>query len=519
MKFTTVFSALIALLLGFSCKSPSVITSAVSPPPTIEVKPDSVVLLPPDTIEISVSKLLDSVESVIRIGTFLGSEQRNYYGNLAPNSLQVLWKLNIGTGKTKVGSSIREWSGAGWTGQPLMVEENGNKYIIQGAYDYSVRKIEESTQNILWTYKFDDVVKGTGTLWYNKKERDEGKKIMLFQGSRKGFDKAFRDKIIPSYRALSYYSGAELWRLNSRLTQSYSRDVDASALLVQDTLYIGLENGLFTVLNPTDADTLDGILQPKILQEHWLYTKNDVKAHRYNVVTEASPSKIGNHIYLASGSGHVYGYNMDTDSIDWDFFIGSDIDGTAVVTADSCLIISVEKQYIEGKGGALKLDPSKSPDKSVVWYQPVEDREFAGWEGGIIGTVGTNEATKADDWPSFAAIAALDGFLYIVNSEEFQKNASGSFKLGPGFNGKTRYPLPKFVTKIKIGASISTPIFVKDKLIVAGYGGIYLFAYDKSGNFELLDKFNATFESTPIAIDGRIYIASRDGNLYCFGDE
>ena len=79
--------------------------------------------------------------------------------------------------------------------------------------------------------------------------------------------------------------------------------------------------------------------------------------------------------------------------------------------------------------------------------------------------------------------------------------------------------MPKLVKKIKLGASISTPIFVRNKLIAAGYGGIYLFSYDKDSNFKLLDKFESSFESTPIAIDGNIYIASRNGYLYCFGDE
>jgi outer membrane protein assembly factor BamB len=33
----------------------------------------------------------------------------------------------------------------------------------------------------------------------------------------------------------------------------------------------------------------------------------------------------------------------------------------------------------------------------------------------------------------------------------------------------------------------------------------------------LIDKREGTFESTPIVWNNKIYIASRDGYLYCFG--
>ena len=170
------------------------------------------------------------------------------------------------------------------------------------------------------------------------------------------------------------------------MTDSYSRDVDGSCLMVNDTLYIGLENGIFTVIDPkpSSARNKNGMLQPKILSEAILYEKEDINNHKKNLVTESSPSKIGNHLYIASGSGHIYGYNLDSDSIDWDFYIGSDIDGSAIVTNDSCLLISVEKQYIDGEGGVFKLNPKKSPDKCVEWYFPVIGSKIGSWQGGVI---------------------------------------------------------------------------------------------------------------------------------------
>ena len=75
---------------------------------------------------------IKSVEVIIP--SFLGGKGRNYYGNEAPDRLDLLWKFNLGKGKTVISKKIgeKEWAGSGWTGQPLLVRENERLYIIQG---------------------------------------------------------------------------------------------------------------------------------------------------------------------------------------------------------------------------------------------------------------------------------------------------------------------------------------------------------------------------------------------------
>ena len=463
-----------------------------------------------DTINIS--------ENVIKpiIPTFLGNWQRNYYGNKAPEKLNIKWKLYLGKGETvisrKKGSRI--WAGAGWTGQALIVKENNEFFLIQGAYDHNLKKINASNGKLVWQYKFDDVIKGTGTLWIDNTDKNKTDLVIL-QGSRLGTNHFLDAKHIPSYRAISYNTGKELWRLDVKWTHSYSRDVDASALILKDTAYIGLENSLFTVFNPDyrKASLIDNMLQPEIFQELKLYTLDDVRKHKNNIVTESSPSLLNNHIYVASGSGHVFGYNLKTKKLDWNFYIGSDMDGSAVVTSDSCLMISVEKQYIKGKGGAFKLNPAYKNKEAVEWFFPVENTNFAGWEGGIIGSIAINDNYIDANDDKLAAFTAIDGYLYVV---KHQVQKDGAFALGP--DSTTYYPVPELVFKMKVGPSISTPIFVNNKLIVAGYWGIYLFQYDKKNNFTLIDKKPGSYESTPIVNDGKIFVASRNGYLYCYGN-
>jgi len=131
---------------------------------TIEV--DSLRLLKHDKQE--VLELNDtSVYPVIK--TFLGNWQRNFYGENPPEKLDVVWKHYLGKGETVISRNIgtKEWAGAGWTGQPLLVKENNELFLIQGAYDHNLKKINAETGELVWQYKFDDVIKGTGTIWVN----------------------------------------------------------------------------------------------------------------------------------------------------------------------------------------------------------------------------------------------------------------------------------------------------------------------------------------------------------------
>ncbi len=457
----------------------------------------------------------------ILIGTFRGNDQRNFYGQEAPANLSVVWKLYLGKGRTVISRHLGEriWAGAGWTGQPLLVREQGQLFLIQGAYDHHLKKIEASSGRLIWQYLFDDVVKGTGTIWRNPHPRTPEEAFLILQGSRLGTQHYMDAPHIPSYRAISLLTGRELWRLDSKWTDSYSRDVDGSALIVNDTVYIGLENSLFTLLDPDPAHATlrDSMLQPRILKELRIYHRQDVIAHKYNVVTESSPARLGRAIFITSGSGHVFRYNMDRQVLDWDFYIGSDMDGSPVVTRDSCILVSVEKQYIPGPGGIYKLDPRRPPQQAVVWYFPTLNDNVGSWEGGVIGTAAINDQAPLPGQPPLAAFAGIDGYLYLVRHDSLMPDT-----LVAGPDSVTRYPVPVLLDRYRIGPSISSPLITGDKLIAASYNGLFLFRIIPDGgspHLQLLDRFIAPFEATPIVWEGHIYLASRNGFLYCFGKQ
>ncbi|GAB5418504.1 MAG: hypothetical protein Crog4KO_02610 [Crocinitomicaceae bacterium] len=459
----------------------------------------------------------DSLEVII--GTFLGNDQRNYYGDSIGDELNELWKLHLGSGTTNLADGAVTWSGAGWTGQPLVVREKENKYLLLGCYDHNLKKIDARTGNLIWSYEYDDVIKGTGSIWQNDKAEKPENRLVILQGSRLGNQNSLAAKSVYSYRAVSYFTGEELWRMNSKKSRSYSRDVDASAITMGDTAYIGLENGTFISFGPGEKHwkpiESTNYFEPSIFQELPLYSSDDAVKHGGNLVTEASPARIDDHIYIASGSGHVYGYSLKTKSMDWVFDIGADLDGSPVVTSDGCLLVTVEKQYVKGRGGVFKLDPRKSPDDCVVWFFPTGDREFADWHGGVIGSVSVNDSyNEFGQFPYLAAFTGIDGWFYLVNHAEIDPEKTS---LGP--DAETIYPMPILMEKRNIGPSISTPIFVQNKIVAAGYHGINLFNVDANGKITSTVKKQGVFEASPVADQGKIYIASRNGYLYCLGAE
>lgn len=455
-------------------------------------------------------------EAVIK--TYLGNEQRNYYGNEAPEKLNEIWKLYLGEGISPAyGNPLKLWKGAGWTGQPLYIRETNDDYLIIGAFDYHLKKIHAESGKIVWEYKFDDILKGTGTFWENKKDTNPETKYLIMQGSRLGYWNSYDDEFIPSFRAVSYLSGKELWQMNVKKTDSYSRDVDGSALVVNDTAYLALENGFFTIFNPNPAEKelSDNKLQPKIYKEIQYYNDEDLKFHGNDVVSESSPTLLNTIIYTPSGSGHVYGYDISKGKNTFDFYVGTDMDGSAPVSDDNCLLLSVEKQYMTGQGGVMKLNPSKTGKDAVVWYFPVENKKWFHWEGGVIGSVSVNDAYVGNSDKHIAVFIDVAGHLYVVEHDKIDIDKKA---FGP--DAKTKYPMPKLLFDEKIEGSISTPIIVNDKIIAATDKGLFLYRIDFDKNkLILLDKVpDLEIDATPIAVDGKIYIASRNGYLYCFGN-
>ncbi|MBN1638271.1 MAG: hypothetical protein JW866_04855, partial [Ignavibacteriales bacterium] len=468
------------------------------------------------------------------VPTFLGNDQRRFYGRGIPKKLKLINKFKLGCGQT-YRKGMETWCGAGWTGQPAVIKDKGKIYLVCPSYDHNLRKIEIDSFKEVWRYKFDDILKGSPTVYVDP-TADEDNRLVILQGSRGTLHKEPLPHLRTSLRAVSFRTGKELWRIHHRKTDSYSQDNDSSPIdLKNGELFNGSENaiGYFLSSKVSDAQELDKIIQPKILAEVKLYDDADISKHSRNLVTESSPARFGDIVYVASGAGHIYGINIKTREIIFDYYTGSDIDGSAVISIDGKLFAAIEKEYIPGKGGVLKLDLHKMDVDSVEWYLPTGDKNFSSWKGGIIGSVALNDEYNNGELPYLFATNTIEGKLYIGSQDQITgEKVDDPLK-------KNKCDKPVIAANQNIGTSITTPIFTDgNKLVSATYDGVNLFeihyenaksteknvVQNKKGEYfkvrlEKIDKFmpGVSFEATPVVWDGIVYVNCRDGYLYALG--
>ena len=191
-----------------------------------------------------------------------------------------------------------------------MVEEGGRDYLLVGAYDHNLHRIDALTGKVVWQSPWDDVIKGTNTVFANPHPTSDEDRIIVVAGSRRGSKYKVGDPRIAPFKAVSFATGRELWRFPIPKTPQYSQDVDSSSLLVDDTLYVPVESGYVYGLDPNATETWLSWRKPRVkYQSPPLWTAADVKAHPdiggANIAIEASPSRIGDRLYISSANSNV----------------------------------------------------------------------------------------------------------------------------------------------------------------------------------------------------------------------
>jgi outer membrane protein assembly factor BamB len=466
------------------------------------------------TLLISASICSAQIKPLIK--TYLGDEQRNYYGNSAPSKLSVKWKTHLGTGDTMIGDKKKTWSGAGWTGQPLVISENGELYLIQPTLSHNLRKIRARDGKIIWSCYLGNVIKGTPT-FVTTTNRTPEKKFLIISGSRRGANTDFLKDPAYSLHAISYLTGKKIWQHDSTLTFCNSRDVDASGIMIDSKFCIPTENGQLLYLNPDPAkaklNPATGVLEPHIHKEYTLFKTIDTQTHGRELSCESSPTVIDGVAYTAAGAGRIYGHTAGIFGQKWNFNVGGDLNGTMPLTNDKHLLLGIEKQFIVGQGGVMKIKPRGK----IQWFHPLPNKKWYEWAGGMIGSPAVNHRTSKGSNISgdLACFAGIDGNLTLINHKKIIPN-----KRVWGPNQKKQYPTPLVLDTKKLPTgSISTPLFIGNKIIIGYDNGLDLYLVTPDHKLQLLDRLKGPmFDATPTAWNNRIYAASKNGYLYCLGE-
>jgi outer membrane protein assembly factor BamB len=425
--------------------------------------------------------------------TFRGNPTRSYYGRgpVPKTQPRVLLRFpdspmcrqSVNLGETKV------WCGMGWTGQPLVFDRDGRRWVVFGGYDGNVHFMDAETgERILGDVQTDDLIKGTPTI-------DPDGAPLVYVGSR---DNYFR--II----AIDRPEATVLWKMHANDVSpvKWNDDFDSSPVVLGDFLFVGGENSQFYAIKLNRARGDDGLVtvDPQVVWHTPAWDDELLGALRgfdkpEAVSVESSPTVVGNTLYFANSGGLVLGYDLSPledgqpPERTFRYWTGDDTDASVVADEDGYLYVASEYERGTPKsqesGQLMKLDPRKSGP--LVWK--VDDQ--ATRPGGIWGT----PAVTAD-----AVYVATNGGRVL-----------GVDRTSGAVLWEKRVPGPTW----------ASPVVVDDVLLLGDCAGV-VHAWDvsdtKADPPELWSiELGGCIEATPAVWEGRIYLGSRNGHLYVLG--
>jgi hypothetical protein len=423
--------------------------------------------------------------------TFRGNPSRSYYGaGPVPREQQEILEQFPDEPMCRSSSNLGEtkvWCGMGWTGQPLVFDRDGRRWVVFGAYDGAVHFMDGVTgERILPDVPTDDLIKGTGTV-------DPDGNPLLYIGSR---DNKLR--VI----AFDRPGAAEvLWTLDAQEHQPtmWNDDWDSSPIVIGDHLLVGGENSRWYVIRLNRGTGPDGLVTvaPEVVFTAPSWDDELLAALPDSAVSvEGSLTVLGDTVYFANSGGLVQGWDLsgleegrDPERV-FRFWTGDDTDASIVADDDGHLYVAVEWERGLARarevGQLVKLDPER-PDP-IVWS--VDDTGVM--PGGIWGTPGM--------WEDALYVGTNGGRLLGVDRE----------------SGEVRWE------KQIPGPVWGSPVVVDGVLLIGDCNGT-LHAYDVSDTAidppELWTvDLGGCIEATPAVWDGRIYIGSRAGHLAVIGD-
>ena len=445
----------------------------------------------------SVIFMIADAESVDGVLRFRGNAANTFYGKgPVPHNPVILWRYpeeEPMEGESSVHGEVKLWQGSGWTGQPVVVEREGDTWVIFGAYDYHVHFLDAETgKELRESFPTDDLIKASVAY-------DPDGYPLIYFGSR---DNYFR------ILALDRPSPTEVWKLSAYAVKRavWNNDWDCCPQIQNGYLFLGGENSNFLIIRLNRG--YDGYgkvtVSPEIVLEFPAFDADLFeKLGDENVSIENSPALFDKTVYFANSGGMVYGIDYSSlhsggggFPLSLKFWMGDDVDASIVVDDEGMLYVCAELERDLPRaidvGQIVKLNP-KHPEAPRVWSINVPSTEEH--DGGVWATPALHRgvlfvATNPGD---LLAIDAADGRIL------WRK------KLTPHL--------------------WSSPVVVDDTLIVCDAYG-FIRAYDVRRPriappqlWKIKIAGGGVIESTPAVWKGRIYVGAKDGYFYCIGDE
>lgn len=448
------------------------------------------------------------VEDSSGIYTFRGSNQRNspVRGRLdgRPSELIMDWFFTTGSDTTNGDYGV--WGGgAGWTGQPLVVEWNPEEIRDLKGVDSSFLKkgtplkeiIQVSLAGKIYFIDFEtgkqtrkpivinNPIKGTPAI-------DGSNKKFLLSGQ------GIQNRGIFAWRIFDLRSQKLLH--TERMPSSFALRLWGAS---DGTPLIDSKSGAF--IWPTES----GVIYRGVMDEHKL---DSTEQYRYSFPEhpkqgiESSPSVYKYLGYFTDNSGNVICLDLRTMKPRWHFYNNDDTDGSPVVNVENGIpyVYVGHEVDLQGSKGKTHLRKLNGLTGEKIWeyereaYSVTDPRTD---NGGMLCTpvVGINRAAGRV-WTSFVRTTNSGGGAFVCLNDS---------------DGSIKYEI-----KLKAYSWVS-PIALYDK-----EGNAYIYFSDVAGNIFLVDgatgdiifknNLDYIFESSPVAIGNRIIQPARGNRILSF---
>ena len=493
------------------------------------------------------------------ITTFGGNNYRNSFAygvaTISDKRLREQWTKTIG--------ALGNWSGTGWTGQPLIVqwpvETVKVMNVKQNFKDAGTPLTEVIYPAMDGNIYFLDLDTGTAT-------RDPINSGIIQKGTAcidpRGYPLLFVGQGIPadneegnpsSYiRVYSLISGEQIGQFGGfdwfarRKWQAY----DGSPMIGNDTLVYGGENGIFYTVKlnaqfDTAAGTVsidpDGLIKTRY--EGSGYSRDDNAGSRWYGM-ESSVSAFRNYAFFTDNGGRLQCMDLNTMTIKYVVDVTDESDSSVVIDesyGDNTIYLYTGSQT-RTKGSDLPEGFGYSYQRkingltgAIVWEKRwICSTGDASASGGIVATPhagrgqisnlviysfslaalsGGNTSAAATDTPDPAATAAPDGTQSTAETLP-QPNAGGTYTIGGRIVAYDKSTGAIIWSIEQTNDYWASPVVVYDEK-----GKAYLIQCDRGGNVTMYDASNGTMlnsvdlgsriDSTPAVFNNLLVVGTR----------
>ena len=460
--------------------------------------------------------------SVRGILTFRGDNYRSSgsYGTANMTSYKMYKTWNINTGSLKKTVNKGEWTGSGWTGQPLIVQWDDETKNAMNLYDSKKRKsglvevIYATMDGNIYFLDLDDgsatrdkislgfPIKGTGSIY------PDGTPIYVVGAGDDMGKKAARTFVISLVTGDILYEYGNEDPFSLRTDNGNFCAFDSSALfdVETDTLIQPGENGVLytTKLNTSwDGRTLS-IAPGEIVK--WNYKTNRTGNDKYWLGMESSACMYDHYLYVCDNSGDLMCIDINTMELIWSQDIVDDSNASPVLEVDPAtgtayIYVSTSLHWTQNKrkSGDIPIFKINATTGEIMWKRTYSCKTVDGISGGVQATACLGENN-------------LSCMVYFNIARTGGKKHGKLVAIDKKTGGEVWSVELKYY-------SWSSPVAVYNS-----NGDGYIILCDSDGNMHLLDgktgkvkdtiNLGKNIEATPAVFNNTIVVGTRGKKIY-----